>query len=583
MVRRAVALVCSAVVAGGLVAPLSAHAADAPPSGGQIVDGCKAQQDGMPSVPGAVTPGPAACRNVAQVDWGAARACRTIDASAPDQCQPVDGRAISPADLKAYQSSWVHRALTLQRGMDLSAPLFESLLPHTHNTFNSSAYGPTLTDMDPNQVYSITDQLNMDIRLIEMDLHWVPSIFGNQATGGYWVTLCHGNSGNPLNLHIGCTNDRPFQDGLAEVKKWLGANPTEFVVIYLENQLSGNASAHALAAKLINDALGGLIEKPAAGSSCAPMDWNHSRASMLAVGHHVAFVGNCDAGAHNAWGTTVFERGPNWDEHGGQVGYSASSQQCTDDRSAHDKGVFRRYFEDSTWLAATVGSNAATSSLGGTSTIDAAQTAAMVACGVNIIGFDQLTPTDPRLAALVWSWARDEPKAGAGDCAVSGADGRFRAAGCRQRKRAACVDAAGWHVTAAATTWAQAFRSCPREFGGSRFAAPVNGYRNTQLVAAKGSVTDVWVNDTAAGPTWTANGPPPPRRRDQSGQPGHAAVVAAPVVTPARLSARLSARPASATRPGRSASGPMVAALAVLVGLMLGGATAVRRLVTHPR
>jgi hypothetical protein len=580
VVRRAVALVCSAVVAGGLISPLSARAADGPPGGGQIVDGCKAQQDRVPSVPGAVTPGPAACRNVAQVDWGAARACRTIDASAPDQCQPVDGRAISPADLKAYQSSWVHRALTLQRGMDLSASLFESLLPHTHNTFNSSAYGPTLTDMDPNQVYSITDQLNMDIRLIEMDLHWVPSIFGNQDTGGYWVTLCHGNSGNPLKLHIGCTNDRPFQDGLAEVKKWLGANPTEFVVIYLENQLSSNATGHALAAKLINDALGGLIEKPAADSPCAPMDWSGNRASMLALGHRVAFVGNCDAGAHNAWGTTVFERGPKWDEHGGQVGYSTNAQQCTDDKGAHDKGVFRRYFEDSTWLAATVGSNAATSSLGGTSTIDVAQTAAMVACGVNIIGFDQLTPTDPRLAALVWSWAKDEPKAGAGNCAVSGADGRFRAAGCRQRKPAGCVDAAGgWHVTAAATTWAQAFRSCPREFRGSRFAAPENGYRNAQLVAAKGSVTDVWVNDAATRSTWTANIAPPLRRQDQSGQQGHADGVATSVLT----AAPLSARPASATRPGRSASGAVMAALAVLVGLALGGAATRRRLVTHPR
>src|SRR5882672_67077 len=276
MVRRFVAVVFAVAVVAGLVAPV-AGAADPPPSGGQIVDGCRDQQDGVPAAPDVVTPGPAACRNVAQFDWGLARACRTIAASSPEQCQAVDGRAISPADLTAYQSSWVHRALTLQRGIDLPAPLYESLLPHTHNTFNSSAYSPTLTNNDPNQVYSITDQLNMDIRLIEMDLHWVPSIYSNADTGGYWVTLCHGDSGNPLGVHIGCTNDRPFQDGLAEVKAWLDQHTDQFVIVYLENQLSGDASAHALAAKLIDDAVGGahgVIEKPS--TRCAPMDWSRS-------------------------------------------------------------------------------------------------------------------------------------------------------------------------------------------------------------------------------------------------------------------------------------------------------------------
>lgn len=568
MSRRAVVLLVAVV---GLVAAVPAAAAEAPPaSGGQVVEACRAQQDSVPAVPGVVTPGPAACRNVAQLDWGVARACRTAAGAQSDQCKPVDGRDISPADIRAYESSWVHRALTLQRGIDLPAPLYESVLPHTHNSFNSSAYGPTLTNQDPNQVYSITDQLNMDLRLIEMDLHWVPSIYGDQETGGFWVTLCHGTSSNPAGVHIGCTNDRPFQDGLAELKAWLDANPSEFVIVYLENQLSGDAQAHELAATLINDAVGPLVERPA--TPCAPMDWNRSRASMLAEGHRIAFVGNCDNGAANGWGQTVFERGPKWDESGGPDGYTASSPACAADKAKHDQGVFRRYFEDSTWVAAMVGSNGATSSLGGTTTIDAAQTAAMVGCGVNIIGFDQLTPTDPRLAALVWSWAPDEPRASAGGCAVQGSDGRFRAAPCEQPKNVACVDdTSSWHVTAAAVPFDQGWQACQSEFPGSRFAVPVNGYRNGQLKDAKGTTADVLVNYRVSGSDWTANALPAalPEPLAQFRQHGQSVSVDGAGRAQSRAGESLSATRASSR--GESGSAATVLAAITLAALVSFG------------
>ena len=89
--------------------------------------------------------------------------------------------------------------------MAARAPLYEAQFAGSHNSFNASSYlvplngkpvqyYPTLTNQDPNQVYSITDQLRMDIRGLEIDLHWVPSIYGNASTGGYWVDVCHGQS-----------------------------------------------------------------------------------------------------------------------------------------------------------------------------------------------------------------------------------------------------------------------------------------------------------------------------------------------------------------------------------------------------
>src|SRR5205823_9218012 len=126
-----------------------------------------------------------------QFQWRTAAACRTPrrespDPAAPEACAAIDGRPVSEARMQAYESSWVHRALSLQRGLDEGAPLAEEQLPHTHNSFNASSYRlptdgsapsyyPTLTNQDPNQAYSVTDQLRMDIRAIEVDVHWVPS------------------------------------------------------------------------------------------------------------------------------------------------------------------------------------------------------------------------------------------------------------------------------------------------------------------------------------------------------------------------------------------------------------------------
>jgi hypothetical protein len=440
-------------------------------------------------------PGAVVDRSVTAVRWGASAECRRV---APDdeQCDPIDDRPVSSARVDAYQRSWVHRALALQSTLDDDAPLTEALLPHTHNTFNSSAYGPTLTNQDPNQPYSITDQLNMDVRAIELEVHWVPSPYGTLETGGYWPTLCHGNTQGPV--HVGCSIDRPLQDGLAEVAAWMTAHPSEFVLLYLENQLGDSAQAHQVAGSLVESALGRFALRTPAPAPCQAMDWTQSTRAIEATGARLVIVGNCSTSiaAGTGWGALVHERGSHWDESGDPTTYS--SAQCARDLDARAKAggnVFRRYFEDQTWVGAMAGSNAVTSSLGGTSTISPETTALMVRCGVNIVGFDQLTPEDPRLAALVWSWAPERPAPGAHGCAYQGRDTRWRLdGGCGTKRVAACVSAAGvWSVTTKPVRWEQAARACASSFPGSTFAAPPNGLRNAQLASAARSA-EVWVD-----------------------------------------------------------------------------------------
>ena len=436
-----------------------------------------------------------------QVRQGTANECRRLGLA--DQCSVFDGRRIASAHVTEYQSTWTHHALTLQRQLDDNVPLARSLLPHTHNTFNASVYSPTLTNQDPNQVYSIADQLRMDIRAIEMDVHWVPSPHGNFKSGYKAVVLCHGQVVN--GVHVGCTVDRWFPDGLDELAGWLHQpeNANEVVLLYLENNLDNNAQAHDIAAREIAAHLGDLVAKPPANHPCAPIDTSTSAAAVRAAGNRVIIVGNCGPSG-SAWNSWVHERGiPNhWVESSSGPGDDYPGLNgCAAERVRTGAGhALVRWYEDSTWLSATTS--------GTSSQLTAVEAAAMAKCGVNLIGFDQLEPTDPRLSAIVWSWAVNAPAAptGSASCAASAGDTRFHDQGCATPHAFACSTGPdNWTVTAATGPWSDGATACTAQFPGSSFAVPANGWENSLLRTAAGNAT-VWLHyaDAAGNGTWTS-------------------------------------------------------------------------------
>jgi hypothetical protein len=465
------------------------------------------------------TPQYAVCRGLQALTSSVAAMCRTPARDLPsqaiiDDCRLVDGRTISEAQIANYRKSWVHRALTLQNPLDARAPLFEATFPGTHNSFNASSYFvpangkpvdyyPTLTNQDPNQVYSITDQLRMDIRAIEVDLHWVPSAYGNAKTGGHWVDVCHGDSEaaaqSGQHVHVGCTVDRSLQNTLTEIRQWLNHHRHQFLLIYLENQLDNNPMAHQVAASLIRQHLGRLVYRPhghRTSGHCAQMPDAKSRHQMQRAGARVLLVGNCGPGAWNRW---VFTRGDKWNEGGNPTTYGA--KDCTADEAGHENhSTFRRWYEESPFL------EAATEA---TQTLTAKTTGLMVHCGVNLTGWDQLTPRDGRLRAFVWSWAKTFPRAGHGRCAYQAKNGRFRNTSCRTRLRFACVDRHyDWHVTHAAGPWHAGRAACRANFPGSRFGVPPNGYRNGQIRAAKAHRHGrVWLDYAKVGHRWRPDPP----------------------------------------------------------------------------
>jgi hypothetical protein len=413
------------------------------------------------------------CRGIEHIEHTAGVACRDVTTN-NDACATVDGTMIDEAAVTAHEQSWVTRALSLQRALDDDLPLHEELWPHTHNSFNADAYPPTLYGLDRNQVYTITDQLRMGIRAIEIDLHWA---FDD-------VKVCHGGiSELPVDNHFGCLpTDTTLDERLTEIRDWLATNADEIVLLYLENDLDDDPAAHAIAAQAIADKLGSLIYKPS--TSCGELPMDSTRRDIFESDKRVIVAGNCGPGA---WGDWVHVRGPRWVEGGLEYGddYPAYPACNAVRASEHYETNWIRHWGDETGISdgANVG--------GDTSEADARN---MARCGVNMIGVDNLVPFDPRLDAMVWSWAPNEPNAANGSCAHEGADGRFHTGDCAAPLEFACVTAmGGWIVAGPAAAWDQGAATCAA--AGASFGVPRTGYQNELLKDAKGT-TDVWLAHT---------------------------------------------------------------------------------------
>ena len=456
---------------------VSTFAAAAAPGGGAAVEACYTSPAG--SLPGADA---RACRTAEQVVKGLGRTCRI--ALPAETCVTVDGRLISPELVDAYENSWTPRALALQRGLDDSVPMLNELWVHTHNSFNAEAYSPTVSGLDPNHIYSITDQLRIGIRAIEIDVHWAPSLDGLPSDGGFAPIACHGTTVNvgAVNVHVGCSVEVHLRVRLSEVRAWLGRpeNANEVLMLYLENQMDDDPLAHQRATEAIASTLGDIVYRPS-GTGCTPLPLDTTRAEIRASGKRVILTGNCGPGAWTSW---VFERGPRWNEGSNGDVYPDYPACIAAERVPNDYDHnWIRTWEDSTWLSAMLdGSRQA-------STIDAVQARRMVRCGVDMIGFDQLQPFDPRLDAVVWSWATNQP--GVGACAYLGSDGRFRSGDCLTPRPFACVSAAGEWSVAPAGSWSDGAAACNAD--GRAFSVPRSGFTN-ELLKAAASGEEVWLD-----------------------------------------------------------------------------------------
>src|SRR3954469_13094106 len=316
-----------------------------------------------------------------------------VERDAAGTCRSAGGPCQPEADVSGWDQTWTHRALAFQYELGGDVPLRDAPWVGTHNSFNSIAeMGNTLSDTDANQQLSIPDQLAIDVRSLELDLH---SFAGRQV-------VCHARGANQG--HAGCSIEREVGPVVAEIGGWLREHRDQVLLLYLEDHLDG-AADHDAATAAIRAALGDVIYEPPAGAGCTKLPLSVSRDDLLSAGKQVIIV-DTGCGAGSAWPGIAFD----WSDHV-ENGSAAAFRDFPDCGPDHTRAVYDatlvRYYEDSTWLSSTVDG-------GEPGGLTPEIAAAMARCGVDLFGFDQLLPRDGRLDALVWSWAPDEPRAGAG-------------------------------------------------------------------------------------------------------------------------------------------------------------------------
>ncbi len=475
-----------------------------------LVAGALALGAAAPATAGAQAPGDEACANVSpsaapcvlldKVVERVSAECRRIGLVPDQSCLLPVGAQVRRQDVADYRSSWTHRTLAYQYRLAHHVPFRDAPWVGTHNSFNSTSEFPTLSHSDSNQQLSLTQQLDIDVRSIELDVHWFPSLLA----GGTAPVVCHARSASEL--HAGCTLERLFAPVIGDLAGWLNRadNREEVLLLYLEDHI-GDAAGYArvvseLDARLRRPDGGSLIYKPdlsgaTSAQPCALLPLDLTRRKVLDSGAQVVIVGKCASG----WAGRVFDwdKGPTGHEEEGNPGaysdYPACDRELT--RTSYDTRMIR-YYEDSTLVSAAIDP---TRSPRADNRITPAKAGRMVRCGVDLFGFDQLLPRDGRLEALAWSWARGEPE-GIEPCAAQAGDARWRTQPCALKLPVACrASDGGWTVSAKRFTFGDAKARC--RVKKATFDLPRTGYDNSRLRTAAGDIGPVWIRDRSRAPT----------------------------------------------------------------------------------
>jgi hypothetical protein len=429
-----------------------------------------------------LSPSAAPCIGFQKLAERAAAECRRAGLPAAACTLPV-GHQVGDDVTSAYLKTWVHRAAAFQSKLGDVLPLGDAQWLGTHNSFNSVNDPPTLSKTDSNQQLSLTQQLDSDIRAIELDVHWVPNLHAGGANG---VVVCHARG--PDEQDLGCTNERPFSDVLPEVAAWLKSRPSEVVLLYLEDNLADPAG-YAETVSVLDKVLGSRIYRPSQSQvgpkGCADLPLGISRDDVRGRHAQVVLVGNCRSG----WASDVF----GWDDVHVESGSTSRYRPFPTCDATYARGVYDsklvRYYEDSTFVSAAVDPTWSPADQDA-ELLNPNRVAAMTRCGVNLFGFDQFLPGDGRILASIWSWAQNKPDRADGRCAVQGASGRWTTRHCRTRHRGACLIGEDWRLTARALSWDRAHRACLRR--GGRLGLPRSGYGN-ELLRTRHARGEVWL------------------------------------------------------------------------------------------
>src|SRR5437764_7212650 len=198
-----------------------------------------------------LSPSAAVCIGADKLAERAAAECRRIGQPA-SRCELPLGHQVGDGIVDAYRKSWAHRTAQFQYGLGDGVPLRSANWLGTHNSFNSVSYAPTLSQTDSNQQLTLPQQLDIDMRSLELDVHWIHSV---NANGQDAVVVCHARGPDEQNL--GCTNERLLKQVLPEIANWLNAHRSQVLLLYLEDEL-GDSAGYAQTVQVLD----GVLKRP---------------------------------------------------------------------------------------------------------------------------------------------------------------------------------------------------------------------------------------------------------------------------------------------------------------------------------
>ncbi len=409
------------------------------------------------------------------------------------------------SDIQAFKKSWIAKALQLQNQIDIHSPLNQATFLGTHNSYNAKVYaGKWWSYVDPNQQLSIYDQLEMGIRSVEFDAHWTFDAHLKKA-----ILLCHG-----LDNHIGCNiYDRPFTQGLEELRDWLQANPGSVVLLYIERHLDQHEPR--LTSEL-EKYVGQFIFKPTevrpqgvtTVPSCISLPGNLTKAEILKAGKQLIIVTKgCDGTTPHYQETDQFTL--QWNDYVfSGIGRTQAPYDILDTSiderfrpypNCGKQTIFAvdpthdsiwRIFEDRTMLSNVY------SKMRKLLEYDLRE---MMLCGINWPAMDMLAVDDDRLEAAIWSWAPSYPQHETeAQCVIYQMNQGMKNIPCDQPVTAyACklAYANTWQVIHTKGSWQEGERHCRDMAGfGWHFAVPINANQMFLLKSAAMGTKEIGLN-----------------------------------------------------------------------------------------
>ncbi len=398
---------------------------------------------------------------------------------------------------------WLVKTLSFQRSLLNYRPVYRNIFIGAHNTqapsqttsFLKSGFGTLVI----NQIYSITDLLNMGIRSLSVDVHYLNRAF----------RVCHGTE-----EHWGCgIRSRFFSSWLEELKIWMDKpeNIDELVHIHLEVSAKQERvkSMIDILKHFFKDQLNWIPE--GIERSKIPLDQKKDfilRGQRLIVQtqFHMASLGGESI-------LRLFDNNITRPGYPGTFPENFDSNECTisgqgglpnnfnvklsqkmfkmDEQDVgiinmNENGLINRIYRKFSDQEQT-----------NKKKINADTLRKATNCYLNMVWMDKIIPS--KLFPTVWSWDIGEPlEWGRGkDCALFQPSGRWKSAFCEEEHSFACLnqyDQYDWKITSEKGPWKLGEVICRKEFGDSFFySMALDPYQNEKIKDISQGLK-VWLN-----------------------------------------------------------------------------------------